>query len=133
MYADTITESMQKTIDETARRRSIQLKYNEDHHITPKQIKKQIGSSLASLSVESNDRKDAVTQNGIYPGIYLEPESGAFAADPIVKRMSKAELEKSIANTTALMKQAAKDLDFIQAAQYRDEIIRLQEQLKDKV
>lgn len=133
MYADTITESMQKTIDETARRRSIQLKYNEDHHITPKQIKKQIGSSLASLSVESNDRKDAVTQNGKYPGIYLEPESGAFAADPIVERMSKAELEKSIANTTALMKQAAKDLDFIQAAQYRDEIIRLQEQLKDKV
>lgn len=133
MYADTITESMQKTIDETARRRSIQLKYNEDHHITPKQIKKQIGSSLASLSVESNDRKDAVTQNGKYPGIYLELESGAFAADPIVKRMSKAELEKSIANTTALMKQAAKDLDFIQAAQYRDEIIRLQEQLKDKV
>ena len=133
MYADTITESMQKTIDETARRRSIQLKYNEDHHITPKQIKKQIGSSLASLSVESNDRKDAVTQNGKYPGIYLEPESGAFVADPIVKRMSKAELEKSIANTTALMKQAAKDLDFIQAAQYRDEIIRLQEQLKDKV
>ena len=133
MYADTITESMQKTIDETARRRSIQLKYNEDHHITPKQIKKQIGSSLASLSVESNDRKDAVTQNGKYPGIYLEPESGAFAADPIVKRMSKTELEKSIANTTALMKQAAKDLDFIQATQYRDEIIRLQEQLKDKV
>ena len=133
MYADTITESMQKTIDETARRRSIQLKYNEDHHITPKQIKKQIGSSLASLSVESNDRKDAVTQNGKYPGIYLEPESGAFAADPIVKRMSKAELEKSIANTTVLMKQAAKDLNFIQAAQYRDEIIRLQEQLKDKV
>jgi len=73
MYADTITESMQKTIDETARRRSIQLKYNEDHHITPKQIKKQIGSSLASLSVESNDREDAVTQNGKYPGIYLEP------------------------------------------------------------
>lgn len=133
MYADTITESMQKTIDETARRRSIQLKYNEDHHITPKQIKKQIGSSLASLSVESNDREDAVTQNGKYPGIYLEPESGAFAADPIVKRMSKTELEKSIANTIALMKQAAKDLDFIQAAQYRDEIIRLQEQLKDKV
>ena len=133
MYADTITESMQKTIDETVRRRSIQLKYNEDHHITPKQIKKQIGSSLASLSVESNDRKDAVTQNGKYPGIYLEPESGAFAADPIVKRMSKEELEKSIANTTTLMKQAAKDLDFIQAAQYRDEIIRLQEQLKDKV
>ena len=62
----------------------------------------------------------------------MEPESGAFAADPIIKHMSKAELERSIANTTALMKQAAKDLDFIQAAQYRDEIIRLQELLKTK-
>ena len=133
MYADTITESMQRTIDETARRRSIQLKYNEEHHITPKQIKKQIGSSLAGSSSESYAERNAMTQNGKYPSVYLEPESGAFAADPIIKRMSKAELEKSIANTTALMKQAAKDLDFIQAAQYRDEIIRLQDQLKDKV
>ena len=133
MYADTITESMQRTIDETARRRSIQLKYNEEHHITPKQIKKQIGSSLAGSSSESYAERNAMTKNGKYPSVYLEPESGAFAADPIIKRMSKAELEKSIANTTALMKQAAKDLDFIQAAQYRDEIIRLQDQLKDKV
>ena len=133
MYADTITESMQRTIDETARRRSIQLKYNEEHHITPKQIKKQIGSSLAGSSSESYAERNAMTKNGKYPSVYLEPESGAFAADPIIKRMSKAELEKSIANTTALMKQAAKDLDFIQAAQYRDEIIRLQDQLKDKI
>ena len=133
MYADTITESMQRTMDETARRRSIQLKYNEEHHITPKQIKKQIGSSLAGSSSESYAERNAMTKNGKYPSVYLEPESGAFAADPIIKRMSKAELEKSIANTTALMKQAAKDLDFIQAAQYRDEIIRLQDQLKDKV
>ena len=130
MYADTITESMQRTIDETARRRSIQLKYNEEHHITPKQIKKGIASSLAETSRE-NAGSPSVSGNK-YKSVYLEPESGAFAADPIIKHMSKAELERSIANTTALMKQAAKDLDFIQAAQYRDEIIRLQELLKTK-
>lgn len=132
MYADTITESMQKTIEETARRRSIQLKYNEEHHIIPKQIEKKIGSTLAFSSQTNNNGKEDIHQNSKYKDIYLEPEAGAFAADPIVKRMSKAELEKSIANTTALMKQAAKDLDFIQAAQYRDEIIRLQNQLKEK-
>ncbi|WP_455531925.1 excinuclease ABC subunit UvrB [Segatella salivae] len=132
MYADTITESMQKTIDETARRRSIQLKYNEEHHIIPKQIEKKIGSTLAVSSQTNNNGKEDIRQNSKYKDVYLEPEAGAFAADPIVKRMSKAELEKSIANTTALMKQAAKDLDFIQAAQYRDEIIRLQNQLKEK-
>ena len=132
MYADTITESMQKTIEETARRRSIQLKYNEEHHIIPKQIEKKIGSTLAVSSQTNNNGKEDIRQNSKYKDIYLEPEAGAFAADPIVKRMSKAELEKSIANTTALMKQAAKDLDFIQAAQFRDEIIRLQNQLKEK-
>ena len=132
MYADTITESMQKTIEETARRRSIQLKYNEEHHIIPKQIEKKIGSTLAVSSQTNNNGKEDIRQNSKYKDIYLEPEAGAFAADPIVKRMSKAELEKSISNTTALMKQAAKDLDFIQAAQYRDEIIRLQNQLKEK-
>ncbi|WP_019967180.1 excinuclease ABC subunit UvrB [Segatella maculosa] len=130
MYADIITESMQRTIDETARRRSIQLKYNEEHHITPKQIEKGIASSLAETSRE-NAGSPSVSGNK-YKSVYLEPESGAFAADPIIKHMSKAELERSIANTTALMKQAAKDLDFIQAAQYRDEIIRLQELLKTK-
>lgn len=132
MYADTITESMQKTIEETARRRSIQLKYNEEHQIIPKQIEKKIGSILAFSSQTNNNGKEDIRQNSKYKDIYLEPEAGAFAADPIVKRMSKAELEKSIANTTSLMKQAAKDLDFIQAAQYRDEIIRLQNQLKEK-
>ena len=132
MYADTITESMQKTIEETARRRSIQLKYNEEHHIIPKQIEKKISSTLAFSSQTNNNGKEDIRQNSKYKDIYLEPEAGAFAADPIVKRMSKAELEKSIANTTALMKRAAKDLDFIQAAQYRDEIIRLQNQLKEK-
>lgn len=131
MYADTITESMQRTIDETARRRSIQLKYNEEHGITPQQIVKAIGSALPT---KGDEEGTAAVRSGHYPNLqaYLEPDSAAFAADPIVMQMTREQLEKSIANTTALMKQAAKDLDFIQAAQYRDEIIRLQKQLEEK-
>ena len=129
MYADTITESMQRTIDETTRRRSIQLKYNEEHHITPQQIVKEIKNALPTSKEDEKDRR--------YPTLaaqqaYMEAESGAFAADPIVLRMTREQLEKSIANTTALMKQAAKDLDFLQAAQYRDEIVRLQTMLEQK-
>lgn len=125
MYADTITESMQKTIDETNRRREKQLKYNQEHHITPKQIVKQIKNDLPTSSEENGP----TPQSTPAAHIYLEPDSAAFAADPIVISMSKEQLQKSIDDTTALMKQAAKDLDFIQAAQYRDEIIRLKEQL----
>ena len=126
MYADTITESMQQTIDETSRRRMIQLKYNEEHHITPRQIVKAITSALPTA------KQEIAKQPKTYePKAFVEQE-GAFAADPIIKRMSKEELRKSIENTTQLMKQAAKDLDFLQAAQYRDEIIRLQGMLKEK-
>lgn len=129
MYADTITESMRRTIDETTRRRTLQLKYNEEHHITPQQIVKDIKSVLPT----NNDNATTITQSSSpIRYAYLEPDSGAFAADPIIQRMTREQLEKSIANTTALMKQAAKDLDFIQAAQYRDEIIRLQDQLESK-
>ena len=131
MYADNITDSMQKTIDETARRRSIQLKYNADHGITPKQIVKAITSALPT-SKEEGAKIVPMGAEGSKPRVYVEPESAAFVADPIVRSMSKEELEKSIANTTALMKQAAKDLDFMQAAQYRDEIIRLQKELEEK-
>ena len=131
MYADNITDSMQKTIDETARRRSIQLKYNADHGITPKQIVKAITSALPT-SKEEGAKIVPMGAEGSKPRVYVEPESAAFVADPIVRSMSKEELEKSIANTTALMKQAAKDLDFMQAAQYRDEIIRLQKELDEK-
>lgn len=128
MYADTITESMQRTIDETARRRSIQLKYNEDHHITPKQIVKEIKSALPQSDGSGYEAPGKQTAKQVY----LEPDSGAFAADPIIKRMTRPELEKSIENTKHLMEEAAKKLDFIQAAQYRDEIIRLQKQLEMK-
>ncbi len=127
MYADNITESMRKTIDETARRRSIQMKYNEGHNITPRQIIKDIKGSLTGddSPLEKDETKVAYKP-------YVEPDNIAFAADPIVQRMSRQQLEKSIENTTALMKQAAKELDFIQAAQYRDEIVRLQELLELK-
>lgn len=130
MYADTITESMQKTIDETSRRRSIQLKYNEDHHITPKQIVKDIKNILTTSDQAEKNTKYPV--NGVAKQSYLEPDSAAFAADPIIQRMSKKQLESSIANTTVLMKEAAKDLDFLQAAQYRDEIVRLKSILESK-
>lgn len=130
MYADTITESMQKTIDETARRRQIQLKYNEEHHITPKQIVKEVKNLLPVK--DENDAMTSATAAVQKRQVYLEPDSGAFAADPIVERMTRPQLEKSIADTTALMKEAARKLDFLQAAQYRDEIIRLQKQLELK-
>jgi len=130
MYADTITQSMQRTIDETARRRMIQMQYNADHNITPQQIVKEIKGALTGNVQRAESAKSYRSQEGVY----VEPNADAiaFAADPIVARMTREQLEKSIANTTAVMKQAAKDLDFIQAAQYRDEIVRLQEQLELK-
>ena len=130
MYADTITQSMQRTIDETARRRMIQMQYNADHNITPQQIVKEIKGALTGNVQRAESAKSYRSQEGVY----VEPNADAiaFAADPIVARMTREQLEKSIANTTALMKQAAKDLDFIQAAQYRDESVRLQEQLELK-
>ncbi|AKU70263.1 excinuclease ABC subunit UvrB [Prevotella fusca] len=132
MYADNITESMQKTIDETMRRRTKQLKYNEKNHITPKQIVKAIKGTLPTGG-EANLTAQTASVSRNVGQAYVEPNNGVlFAADPIITKMSKAQLEKSIANTTALMKQAAKDLDFLQAAQYRDEIIRLQKELEAK-
>ena len=102
--------------------------YNEEHGITPHQIVKDIKGMLPTsqgTDYERPERRQAQQ-------VYLEPDSAAFAADPIVKRMTRPELEKSIADTKALMEQAARDLDFIQAAQYRDEILRLQAQLELK-
>lgn len=132
MYADNITESMQKTIDETIRRRTKQLKYNEEHHITPKQIVRAIKGTLPAGS-EGNTTSQTASIARKTGQAYVEPDNGMlFAADPVITKMSRAQLEKSIENTTALMKQAAKDLDFLQAAQYRDEIIRLQKELETK-
>lgn len=141
MYADTITASMQQTIDETARRRQIQLKYNADHGITPQQIRKDIKGTLSAFAdAQLHDAQKPVgtgkavdskqTPKRYQP--YIEPEGYAYAADPIVKRMSRKQLERSIADTTELMKEAAKQLDFLQAAQYRDEIVRLQSLLDEE-
>ena len=126
MYADTITASMQLTIDETLRRREKQIRYNEEHHITPKQIVKNI--SVGALQREDRPDVKELRRAMLVP----ETESVGKAADPILERMTRPQLEKSIAETTRLMKEAAKALDFLQAAQYRDEIIRLQKELELK-
>jgi len=106
------------------RRREKQIKYNTDHHITPKQIAK----NISPLALQQESRPDVKELRRA-----MAPEvSGTLVADPIVERMTKPQLEKSIAETTRLMKEAAKNLDFLQAAQYRDEIIRLQKELELK-
>ena len=127
MYADTITASMQLTIDETLRRRTKQIRYNEEHGITPKQIVR----NLTFSALQRDDRPD-VKELKRASGFTEMTQAGTMAADPIVERMTREQLEKSIAETTRLMKEAAKNLDFLQAAQYRDEIIRLQKELELK-
>ena len=126
MYADHITESMQQTIDETNRRREKQLAYNEAHGITPKQIVRSRDNALLEIN-----GKQAETEKK-QPKAYTETPVLYAAADPIVEYMSKEQLEKSINRTRKLMQEAAKKLDFIEAAQYRDELLRLEDMLKEK-
>ncbi|MBO4850681.1 MAG: excinuclease ABC subunit UvrB [Prevotella sp.] len=121
MYADTITDSMRKTIEETERRRSVQMKYNEEHHITPRQIVKAIGGGLRPSTASTETPRQAPS----YGDAYVEPEGVGMAADPIVSRMTAEELTAAIAESTRLMNEAARRLDFLQAAQYRDEVLRL--------
>ena len=126
MYADKITPSMQLTIDETTRRRMKQLKYNEEHGITPTQIVKTLKQSVLSKD-ERSDLKELL-RNTVPTADTQIP----VAADPIVEHMTRPQIEKLIAETTRRMKEAAKQLDFLQAAQYRDEIIRLQKEIELK-
>lgn len=114
MYADRITRSMQETIDETNYRREKQLKYNEDHHITPQQIRKSTDAALTQVTAKP----------------YVEDEHFGQVADPVVDYMSQSEIQKMIEKTKAAMQKAAKDLDFIEAARLRDEMFRLEKGLK---
>lgn len=113
MYADTVTRSMQETIDETGYRREKQLKYNEDHHIVPQQIHKPTDAALS--------------QQNIRP--YIEEEHPGMVADPVTAYMSRPELEKMLQKTKAAMQKAAKEMDFMEAARLRDEMFRLEKKL----
>lgn len=121
MYADTITGSMQLTINETNRRRNKQLKYNEEMGITPAQIVRKTGSVITGLR-----------KKGVSVKAYIEPERPDIAADPVVKYMNREALEKAIEKTRKNMEKAASELNFIEAARFRDEMNDLQKLLKSK-
>lgn len=121
MYADTVTGSMEETIKETNRRREKQLKYNEEMGITPKQIIKAYKSILGELRGKAAVKK-----------AYVEHDKIDVAADPVVRYMSRVALEKAIEKTKKSMEKAARELDFIEAARYRDEMYELEELLKSK-
>ncbi|MBQ4632561.1 MAG: excinuclease ABC subunit UvrB [Prevotella sp.] len=130
MYADSITKSMQMTIDETLRRRMKQIKFNTDNGITPQQIRKSIGGgTLANIS-SGTEKGSGNAKSGYAP--YIEPERTRLVAEPILDNMSKEQIIRCIENTKSQMKKAAAELDFLQAAQYRDEIIRLEDMLNNK-
>ncbi len=120
-YADKVTDSMQKTIDETNRRRAIQMEYNEEHGITPMTVRKSREEIMSKKTIlDIRGKKDA----------YIEPEEPSLAADPVLEYMNREQIEKMIDDTERKMKKAAKELDFISAAQHRDELYALKEKLK---
>ena len=119
-YADKITESMKKTIEETDRRREKQLFYNDNNNITPQQIRKSIQSSALT--------QNTAIQTESKP--YIEKKVVNIAAEPVIKTMTKKQLLKAIDKTKKMMIEAAKKLEFLEAAQYRDELIKLEELMK---
>ncbi len=123
LYADKITESIRKTVEDNQRKREKQMAYNLEHCITPRTVKKSKEEILKQTSVA-----DAKTGEGHY---YVEPEEASIAADPVVQYMSKPQLEKAIEETQKRMNKAAKDLEFMEAARLRDELFALQEKLKE--
>lgn len=122
MYADTITGSMQLAIDETNRRRSIQMDYNMENGITPRTVRKSKEAIMEQTSVaDSKVRK-----------IYVEPDEVRIAADPVVQYMGKTDLQKLVAETQRKMEAAAKDLDFLEAARLRDELLQLKARVQEQ-
>jgi excinuclease ABC subunit B len=124
MYADKITDSMQRTIDETNRKREKQLKYNQENNITPEQIRKSVEAIHGQTSVADSRAKVV--------NAYIEQEQVDIAADPVVQYMSKEQLQKAMNNTRRQMEKAAKSLDFIEAARLRDELFSLEKLFKEK-
>lgn len=123
-YADKITDSMRRTMDETTRRRQIQMAYNEERGITPQTIFRSREEIMASGSIlDIRGKKQAV---------YIEPTELSMAADPVTDYMSREQFDKMLTATEKKMKDAAKDLDFIMAAQYRDELFALKKKFKDR-
>ena len=119
LYADKLTDSMKRMMEETNRRREKQIKFNTEHNITPRQIRKSTQEILGQTIVASG--KDAV------PGAYIEKDLVDIAADPVVKYLSPEKLQKHIVQARAAMEKAVKELDFLEAARLRDEIRQLTE------
>ena len=124
MYADRITESMEKTITEANRRREKQLKYNEEHHITPRQIRKELRNTLIAETGRQEVKKEYKA--------YVEDENPSVAADPVIQYMSRDELQANIELTRKRMYAAAKATEFVEAARYRDELLKLEDFMRDK-
>lgn len=124
MYADRITESMEKTITEANRRREKQLKYNEEHHITPRQIRKELRNPLIAETGRQEVKKEYKA--------YVEDENPSVAADPVIQYMSRDELQANIELTRKRMYAAAKATEFVEAARYRDELLKLEDFMRDK-
>jgi excinuclease ABC subunit B len=123
LYADKITDSMQRTMDETDRRRAKQVAYNEEHGLTPQAIKKSLDSMIQTQAGVRGKKYDTSAEKA---------GELAMAADPVLAYMSAEQIEKAVKETRRKMEAAAKELDFMQAAQYRDELFALQEKLKEK-